>query len=261
MYYARMSSPIEHPRVDDAVQRLRTLVAPADGPVDTLFLSAARIADLRALLDAATTGRLSGRVPNTETAGDHYAVPHTTFLSSQETTRRVLVYESRKLGRKLFDVSTAELTAGAYLTLFRVFDEAEFYTGLSEIEAPVPDGHPVGCRCSDCCDARLFNADLPERKRQAELRRCAQSGDHAAAYELLDARRRARAEYQTFDFDELRRCLPDAGRTCDPVSHEPVCGPKHPVDEAIDEGLQGEDGSEAGPEVGPSAHAPGAGCR
>ena len=47
-----MSSPIEHPRVVDAVHRLRTLVDPSGGPVSTLFLSPGRLADLRVVLDA-----------------------------------------------------------------------------------------------------------------------------------------------------------------------------------------------------------------
>lgn len=202
-----MSSPSESPSPAEAVQRLRTLVDPADGPVDTLFLSAARIADLRALLDAATTGRLSGWVPNTETVGD------TTFLSSQETKRRVLVYESRKLGRMLFDVSTAGLKAKAYMALFHAFDAAGYYEDLSGPEIQALAGHPEGCMCGVCHAARIDAKEVQARKELAELADRARLGDHAAVRELLDARNRAHVEYETFDFDELRRCLPDAGRT------------------------------------------------
>lgn len=114
----------------------------------------------------------------------------------------VLAYESRKCPLQLFDISTPEKEAAAYLRLFKEFDDTGFYSDLEEEEpalcTPCKDGQHKYCRGEEecTCEATKECGDKNWRhrsandtvKRQRVLYEKALTGDVEAVKRLFKAR-------------------------------------------------------------------------
>ncbi len=119
--------------------------------------------------------------------------------------KRLLVYDNRKIDPCYWDVSNAELEAGAFLALFKTLDEDwNVYFSLKEKtteDAPTfPDGHPEGCFCDSCKSVRdaikRFPGEQEDSKEQRRLYKLAAQGDADAARALCEQRNTH--EYERF---------------------------------------------------------------
>jgi len=122
--------------------------------------------------------------------------------------KRVLVYENRKSSPAYWDVSTAELEAGAFLALFKHLDEDwQVYGELTQevSQSVFPKGHPEACFCGECGYAReeisRFAREVRERKEDRALYEKAKKGDADAARALCTSRRDH--EYEEFKIEKV----------------------------------------------------------
>jgi len=124
--------------------------------------------------------------------------------------KRVLMYSNRKMdGHLIWDASSEELEAGAVLALFRHLDaDWSVYGDLTSEPyiSEFPKGHPDGCKCEPCEQARKSRERAPnEKAANAEmlaLYERAKKGEALAAKALLHARRDYEYEKHDFSFVE-----------------------------------------------------------
>lgn len=128
---------------------------------------------------------------------------------------RVLVYGNRKQDDVIYDVSTPEKEAAAFLLLFKMLDEDwEVYTDLDDVEElkkcePCSKGiHRLcegECDCKDTPEcqkktARRFRTHSRQLQEKGLLQK-ARAGDAAAAKQLLTNRRTY--EYEAFSYKDV----------------------------------------------------------
>ena len=129
-----------------------------------------------------------------------------------ETMKEILVWKG-KYSTEYWD-ATADLKPGAFLGLFQAIDTCGYYANLTVKEdlgkPAMPEGHPEGCRCGDCAEAKkAIQAFDGENKfaQQRALFRAAKAGDSTAAAKLVKLHR-------NYEYEEwfIERVNPPAGK-------------------------------------------------
>jgi hypothetical protein len=127
---------------------------------------------------------------------------------------RLLVYGNRKSDDVMYDISTPEKKAAAFLKVFKLLDkdwqvygDLDYLKEMETCEACAKDIHRLcetNCKCmqQECLKknssfVRLYNT----RKRQRELLLKARAGDAVAAEKLMSERRTY--EYEAFSYKEV----------------------------------------------------------
>lgn len=124
---------------------------------------------------------------------------------------RVLKYENRKCPEQLFDISTPEKEAAAYLRLFKELDGYwQCYADLAEVEKPVlcePCQAKLHKHCAGCCSCieteeckrknREYRQENLVNRMQRPLYLKAKAGDVDAIKKLMKAR-------SNYEYEEVR---------------------------------------------------------